>query len=117
MFIFSSFNCILLATYLLLSIGKLVNNFIFMIKLFYEVWRLEINVDLNIIIRFAGKTTFAATDTSSLKHFGIEIRTALNYQTECIRRELSNLTSVSIQIFIYSFIVPPSNYKKDFLNT
>ena len=80
-----------------------------MIKLFYEVWRLEINVDLNIIIRFAGKTTFAATDTSSLKHFGIEIRTALNYQTECIRRELSNLTSVSIQIIIYSFIVPQSN--------
>ena len=110
MFIFSSFNCILLATYLLLSIGKLVNNFIFMIKLFEQVvWRLEINVDLNIIIRFAGKTTFAATDTSSLKHFGIEIRTALNYQTECIRRELSNLTSVSIQIIIYSFIVPQSN--------
>jgi len=58
---FSSFNLFLLATYLLLDIGK---------------------------------TTFAATDTSSLKHFGIEIRTALNYQTECIRRELSNLTSV-----------------------
>ena len=34
-------------------------------------------------------------DEGSLKHFGIEIRTALNYQTECIRRELSNLTSVS----------------------
>ena len=79
------------------------------LSIFYKVLKLEVNVDLNIITPFTGKTTFAATDTSSLKHFGIEIRTALNYQTECIRRELSNLTSVSIQIFIYGFIVPHLN--------
>ena len=44
---------------------------------------------------FIGQS-LASSDKNSLKHFGIEIRTALNYQTECIRRELSNLTSVSI---------------------
>ena len=37
----------------------------------------------------------ASSDKNALKHFGMEIRTALNYQTECLRRELSNLTSVS----------------------
>ena len=47
-----------------------------------------------------GDSCTASTDTNSLKHFGIEIRTALNYQTECIRRELSNLTKVSICVVI-----------------